>query len=285
MAAVGVDGENLERRRGDAPSRACSDVLLEPSWKREQSSARRATVGACLRLASLACSGLTLPGAVAAALPICTCAALGGRLRARRSSKRVRRERERCGTCQTLSRSSSAHRRTARSRGPRNSGGNTAGSPDARSKRRCGLTGRSIGVATAGCLARVAQLAYPPPRGQGSLPQLSGYLYVRPRRRHGPGSKSCQCASVTLPDLGRLYAAQRAVVVARRCRFCSGALRRQRQRSSSMRPGVSSGGRFAPACCAAQSVCGRAAHGRLGLLCRRRARGARGRQRFGCQCR
>ncbi len=44
------------------------------------------------------------------------------------------------------------------------------------------LTGRSTGGATAGRLARVAQLAYPPPRGQGSLPRLPGYLYVRPHK-------------------------------------------------------------------------------------------------------
>ncbi len=36
----------------------------------------------------------------------------------------------------------------------------------------------------AGHLARVAQCAYPPPRGQGNLPRPPGYLYVRPRR-HG----------------------------------------------------------------------------------------------------
>ncbi len=41
-----------------------------------------------------------------------------------------------------------------------------------------GLTGRSTGGATAGRLARVAQCAYPPPRGQGSLSRPPGYLYV-----------------------------------------------------------------------------------------------------------
>ncbi len=57
----------------------------------------------------------------------------------------------------------------------------------------------------------------------------------------------------------------------------------QGQDSLWQRPRVSCGWRLAPACSAAQSVGGRAARGRPGSSCRRRARGARGRQRFSCQ--
>ncbi len=108
-----------------------------------------------------------------------------------------------------------------------------------------GLTGRSTG---------------------GVLPRLPGYLYVRPRRRYGPCSKSGQCASVTLANPKRTRTEQ---FLSSGCRasYPPQALRaRQCRRSSSMRPGVSSGRRFAPACCAAQSVCGRTAHGRSACL-------------------
>ncbi len=45
------------------------------------------------------------------------------------------------------------------------------------------LTGRSTGGATAGRLARAALFVYAAPRGQGVLPCLPGYLYVRPQKQ------------------------------------------------------------------------------------------------------
>ncbi len=53
-----------------------------------------------------------------------------------------------------------------------------------------GLTGRSTGGATAGHLARAALFVYPAPRGQGSLPCLPGYLYVRPRWQQRKSSRT-----------------------------------------------------------------------------------------------
>ncbi len=146
-----------------------------------------------------------------------------------------------------------------------------------------GLTGRSTGGATAGCLARAAPFVYPAPRGQGNLPRPPDYLYVRPRRRQCPDSRSLQLASVALVNRGWPRAAPPALVVAqhsvRFSRFAPG-------KAIVLRGGVqgsvvvgASRQRAAPR----TQFCGRAARGRPGLLCRRRARGARGRQRFGCQ--
>ncbi len=158
---------------------------------------------------------------------------------------------------------------------------------ESRYKRSCGrgLTGQSTGGATAGRLARVAQLAYPPPRGQGVLPRLPGYLYVRPRRRQK--ELGCNELSARFGHFRTSVRIQRAkpVAVALRCRKVQALRAGQGQRFQWQRPRVSSGWRFAPACCAAQSVCGRATHGTPDLLCRRRARGARKRQRFRCQLR
>ncbi len=76
-----------------------------------------------------------------------------------------------------------------------------------RSRRSClrGLTGRSTGGATAGRLARAAQCAYPPPRGQGVLPRPPGYLYVRPHitttaraAKHANSMTPCLRRSATL---------------------------------------------------------------------------------------
>ncbi len=122
-------------------------------------------------------------------------------------------------------------------------------------------------------------------------------------RRAGQAPCRCRPVSSTLGLAGGNARVQRAASALRshpensntRDRYCGlsccsvvcavQALRAgQSQRSSSLRPGVRIGWRFAPACCAAQSVCGRTAHGRTGSSCRRRARGTRGRQRFGCQC-
>ncbi len=154
-----------------------------------------------------------------------------------------------------------------------------------RYKRSCGrgLTGQSTGGATAGRLARAALFVYAAPRGQGNLPRHPGYLYVRPRWRHGAGSTNRQRVSVTLSNPKRTRAEQFLSLCSRASCSAQALRARQSLRSSSVRPRVSSGRRFAPACCAAQSVSGRAAHGTPDLLCRRRERGARGRQRFGCQ--
>ncbi len=153
-----------------------------------------------------------------------------------------------------------------------------------RCQRSCGrgLTGRSTGGATARRLARAAPFVYPAPRGQGVLPRRPGYLYVRPRRRHGPDSMNGQRASGLPADPGRIQ--RRRLSQSRLGAGSVQALRAGRgQRSPSLRPKISSGWHFAPACCAAQSVSGRTARGRLGSSCCSRARGARRRQRFGCQ--
>ncbi len=90
----------------------------------------------------------------------------------------------------------------------------------------CGLTGRSTGGATAGRLSRVALCAYPPPRGQGGLPRLPGYLYVRPRRRHGAQAQRTNCALRACPSFRprteRSALRSRAAVQVRFRRFAPG---------------------------------------------------------------
>ncbi len=116
-----------------------------------------------------------------------------------------------------------------------------------------------------------------------TLPRRCGSLYFR--TAYSAGELTPPVTS-TLGLAGGVVQAQRAVSAlrsssqtpnarernscissGRQASYPAQALRAgQGQRSSWQRPRVSSGWRFAPACCAAQSVGGRAAHGRPSFL-------------------
>jgi hypothetical protein len=154
----------------------------------------------------------------------------------------------------------------------------------ANAARRC-LTCRSTGRATARRPGREAPAVDLAPRGQGASPPRAGYLYVRPHVNAciGAGSmpslirRSSPRASVRPGSSGRhlspcarlLLASPLQVVTIGRYAPASAIC-------SSSRQQVSCGWRFAPACCAAQSVPGRAACDAAGSLDSFRAGGAVG---------
>ncbi len=115
----------------------------------------------------------------------------------------------------------------------------------------------------------MAQCAYPPPRGQGSLPRPPGYLYVRPRRRQCSAEANHRRALVTVANPKTRENAAVASLRATKLRI-------QRRR-------FASGNASVLRRCAQRSVCGRAASGRTGPACPRRAGGARGQEWRSCQ--
>ena len=147
---------------------------------------------------------------------------------------------------------------------------------------RC-LTCRSTGRATAWHPGREALVAHVAPRGQGSIPPRAGYLYVRPHvnARTDAGSmpsllrRSSPRASVRPWSSGHHLSPRARLLPASPFQVVTiGRYAPASVSCSSSRQHVSSGWRFAPACCAAQSVRGRAACASPGPLGLRRAGGA-----------